>query len=345
MHADKPVFELKDIRRHFAQTAAIDGISLTVQHGEILGIIGRSGAGKSTLIRCLNGLEKIDSGEILFGGQSVSHLNEGDWRAVRRHIGIIFQHFNLLSSRNIIDNVALPLKLMGLSKKQRQSRAMELLELVGIADKAFSYPARLSGGQKQRVGIARALTSNPSVLLCDEATSALDPETTRSILELLEKINRQMNITILLITHEMDVIRSIAERVIVLDHGKIVEQGLVKDIFARPQNATTQSLLQVITPSLPAAIAAKLDPAVGTQGIVALHISGAQARTPFLNELAAQTGMAAQIVQGGIDTIQGEAVGKFFLAINAIDRKKFTQAVEWLARHSDKSEVLGFIHD
>lgn len=345
MQANTPVFELKDIRRRFAQTAAIDGVSLAVQRGEILGLIGRSGAGKSTLIRCLNGLETIDSGEILFDGQTISHLSESGWRTLRRHIGIIFQHFNLLSSRNILDNVALPLKLMGAPKKQRHNRAMELLELVGIADKAFSYPARLSGGQKQRVGIARALASNPSVLLCDEATSALDPETTRSILELLEKINRQMNITILLITHEMDVIRNIAQRVIVLDHGKIVEQGPVKDIFARPQTPTTQSLLQVITPSLPVAIAAKLDPVSGTRGIVALHISGAQACTPFLNDLATQTGMAAQIVQGGIDTIQGEAVGKLFLAIDATDRKKFTQAVEWLARHSDKSEVLGFTHD
>jgi len=342
-HSDKPLLELKNIHRHFAQTAAVDGISLTVHQGEILGIIGRSGAGKSTLIRCINGLEHIDSGKIFFEGKNISQLNDNGWRLVRRHIGMIFQHFNLLSSRRIIDNVALPLKLAGEPRQKRYQRSLELLDLVGLADKANHYPAQLSGGQKQRVGIARALAANPSVLLSDEATSALDPETTQSILELLANINRQMGLTIVLITHEMEVIRSVASRLIVLDRGKIVEEGPVKDIFARPQSDTAKSLLQVMIPALPPAIAAKLNPDHGREAIIELHISGAEARKPFLNNLEAETGMVARIVQGGVDTIQGEAVGRFFLAITAVDKKKLEKARVWLARHSDKSEVLGYV--
>lgn len=343
-HRDKsPLLELQNIHRRFAHTAAVDGISLTVHKGEILGIIGRSGAGKSTLIRCINGLEQIDSGTIFFEGQNVSQFNDNGRRRMRRHIGMIFQHFNLLSSRRILDNVALPLKLAGEPKPKRQQRALALLDLVGLADKAASYPAQLSGGQKQRVGIARALAANPSILLSDEATSALDPETTQSILELLANINRQMGLTIVLITHEMEVIRSVAGRLIVLDRGKIVEQGLVKDIFARPRSDTAKSLLQVIIPTLPPAIAAKLDPHHGQDAIVELHISGPEAHKPFLNNLETETGMVARIIHGGVDTIQNEAVGRFFLALAANDKQQLEKACTWLARHSDKSEVLGYV--
>jgi len=341
--SEKPLLELKRICRHFAQTAAVDGISLTVHKGEILGIIGRSGAGKSTLIRCINGLEHIDNGEIFFEGENISRLNDDARRLIRRRIGMIFQHFNLLSSQCIADNVALPLKLAGESKQKRSQRALELLDLVGIADKANYYPAQLSGGQKQRVGIARALAAAPGILLSDEATSALDPETTQSILELLANINRQMGLTIVLITHEMEVIRSIAGRLVVLDRGKIVEEGQVKDIFARPQNDTTKSLLQAIIPALPPAVAARLNPVHGHDAIIELHISGAEARKPFLNDLEAETGMVARIIQGGIDTIQDEAVGHFFLAITAADKQKLDKACAWLARRSDKSEVLGYV--
>jgi len=342
-YSEKPLLELKNISRHFARTPAVNNISLTVHQGEILGIIGRSGAGKSTLIRCINGLEHIDSGKIFFEGKNISQLDDHDWRFIRRRIGMIFQHFNLLSSRRIIDNVALPLKLAGHPKHKRHLRALELLDLVGLADKARHYPAQLSGGQKQRVGIARALADNPSLLLSDEATSALDPETTQSILELLEKINRQMGLTIVLITHEMEVIRAVARRLVVLDKGRIVEEGPVKDIFARPQSETAKSLLQVIIPTLPAAIAARLKPHDGEDAIIELHISGKKARAPFLNNLEAATGMVARIIHGGIDTIQGEAVGRFFLAVAAGDRQKLEQACSWLARHGDKSEVIGYV--
>jgi D-methionine transport system ATP-binding protein len=210
--ATEEVVRLTDVKRRFGTTAALDGISLTVKRGEILGIIGRSGAGKSTLIRCLNGLERADSGEILIEGRDITGLSEQDLQPLRRRIGMIFQHFNLLSAKTVEENVALPLKIEGLAKSERLKRAHELLELVGLADKAKAYPSSLSGGQKQRVGIARALAARPALLLSDEATSALDPETTRSILALLKDINRKLGLTILLITHEMEVVRGIADR-------------------------------------------------------------------------------------------------------------------------------------
>ena len=219
------VVRIVDLKRRFGQTPAVDGVSLTVRKGEILGIIGRSGAGKSTLIRCLNGLERPDSGQIFVEGREITGLSERDLQPLRRRIGMIFQHFNLLSAKSVEDNVALPLKIEGRPKAERLKRAAELLELVGLADKAKAYPASLSGGQKQRVGIARALAARPALLLSDEATSALDPETTRSILALLKDINQKLGLTILLITHEMEVIRTIADRVAVIDAGRIVEEG------------------------------------------------------------------------------------------------------------------------
>lgn len=246
-----PIVEMKDVRRMFGETAAINGVSLSVARGEILGIIGRSGAGKSTLIRCVNGLEKPDTGSIHIEGREITSLDEDALRPVRRRIGMVFQHFNLLSAKTAAQNIALPLKIAGMPKAERIKRVAELLELVGLSDKASHYPAQLSGGQKQRVGIARALAAEPAVLLSDEATSALDPETTQSILALLKDINAKLGLTILLITHEMDVIRRIADRVIVLDHGLIAEEGPVWKVFANPQSPVTQSMLQVLTPELP----------------------------------------------------------------------------------------------
>jgi len=301
--------------------AAVDDVSMQVRRGEILGIIGRSGAGKSTLIRCINGLERIDSGEILFDGMPVGEGQGQNWRQVQRKIGMIFQHFNLLSSRKILDNVALPLKLGSMPKSQRRSRALEMLDLVGLADYANHYPAQLSGGQKQRVGIARALAASPALLLSDEATSALDPETTSSILELLEKINRQMHLTIMLITHEMDVIRKLSNRVIVLDKGRIVEEGAVRDVIINPQSATARSLLATLTPQLPVHLADKLQPKPETgrafEVIVELHLNGEQACQPFLHQLYEEAGLVARLIQGGVEHVQGRtcaggSIGAFF---------------------------------
>ena len=242
------MLRLSGVTKKFGAYAAIEDISLDVRRGEILGVIGRSGAGKSTLIRCINGLEKPDAGsiEVLDNDEvlrDIVPLDESELQKVRRRIGMIFQHFNLLSAKTVADNVALPLKIAGKSRTERKGRVEELLRLVGLDAKADAYPAQLSGGQKQRVGIARALAAAPALLLSDEATSALDPETTTAILNLLKDINRRLGLTILLITHEMSVIRAVTDRVIVLDHGRIVEQGPTERVFAAPEADLTRRLL------------------------------------------------------------------------------------------------------
>jgi len=333
---------MKDVRRMFGETAAINGVSLSVARGEILGIIGRSGAGKSTLIRCVNGLEKPDAGSILIEGREITGLGEDALRPVRRRIGMVFQHFNLLSAKTVAENIALPLKIAGKPKAERARRVAELLELVGLSDKATHYPAQLSGGQKQRVGIARALAAEPAVLLSDEATSALDPETTQSILALLKDINTKLGLTILLITHEMEVIRRIADRVIVLDHGTIAEEGPVWKVFANPQSPVTQSMLQALTPELPVVWRDRLQNS-GNLAVLKVKLSGAAAKGAFFSDIAAATQIAPQLIHGGMDTIQGEPVGTLFIGLPAGDQAKLDAAITYLDTHADATEVLGYV--
>ncbi|UTO28026.1 methionine ABC transporter ATP-binding protein [Bartonella harrusi] len=343
---EKPaLISLKNISRCYSKTAgfpAIDNLFLDIHAGEILGIIGRSGAGKSTLIRCLNGLEKIDTGDILFEGTNISNLTETQWAPYRQRIGMIFQHFNLLSSQNILDNIALPLKLKGINKKQRHKRALELIELVGLCGKEYCYPVELSGGQKQRVGIARSLAANPKILLSDEATSALDPETTQSILELLADINNRLNLTIVLITHEMEVVRTIAHRVIVLNQGRIVEEGRVKDIFTSPQEETTIAMLKLVTPQLPEKFAKNLKP-IGQEAVIEINIAGEIAQQPFLHLLEDAIGLRARILHGGIDTVQGETIGRLFLGLPSQNKEALENAVKWLSEKGRYCEVLGYV--
>lgn len=343
--AGDEVVKLSNVMRMFGQTPAVNNISLSVKRGEILGIIGRSGAGKSTLIRCLNGLERPDSGSIIIEGQEITGLSENRLQPVRRRIGMIFQHFNLMSAKTVSQNIALPLKIAGIAKTERKKIVGELLELVGLSDRAQHYPAQLSGGQKQRVGIARALAAKPTLLLSDEATSALDPETTQAILALLKDINQKLGLTVLLITHEMEVIRNIADRVIVLDHGKIAEEGPVWEVFARPQAETTKNLLKMLTPELPASVAAMLtrEPQNNSEAILRLRISGAAARRPIINEIAAASGLSARLVHGGIDTIQGEPVGTLFLGLPAHDHAALQKAVDFLNTICDETEVAGYV--
>ncbi|WP_175869025.1 methionine ABC transporter ATP-binding protein [Bartonella gabonensis] len=339
------LISLKNVSRCFNKTAgipAVDNLSLEIHTGEILGIIGRSGAGKSTLIRCLNGLEKIDTGSLFFEGINISNLSETEWAPYRQRIGMIFQHFNLLSSQKVIDNIALPLKLTGINKKQRHKRALELIELVGLCGKEYCYPAELSGGQKQRVGIARALAANPKILLSDEATSALDPETTQSILELLADINNRLNLTVVLITHEMEVVRTIAHRVVVLNQGRIVEEGRVKDIFTSPQEETTIAMLKLVTPQLPEKYAKNIKP-IGQEAVIEMNIAGEIAQQPFLHLLEDESGLRARILHGGIDTVQGETIGRLFLALPAQDQEAFKKAVQWLTEKGQYCEVLGYV--
>lgn len=244
----QPILSLQDVTKVYGrgakQVQALQGVSLDVYKGEIFGIIGLSGAGKSTLIRCINLLERPQEGRVLIEGVDVTHFKGRALRSVRRSIGMVFQHFNLLTNRTAAGNVMFPMEIVGVSKAERKARAEELLAFVGLSDKADRYPSELSGGEKQRVGIARALATEPRILLCDEATSALDPETTVSILNLLRDINRRLGLTIVMVTHQMHVVRSVCHRVAVLDHGSVAEVGPVADLFANPQATTTRRLVQ-----------------------------------------------------------------------------------------------------
>ncbi len=336
------IIRLVDVRRRFGTTPALDGVSLTARRGEIVGIIGRSGAGKSTLIRCLNGLERADSGEIHIEGRDIAGLSEKELQPLRRRIGMVFQHFNLLSAKTVEENIALPLKIEGVAKAERLQRARDLLELVGLADKAKAYPAALSGGQKQRVGIARALAARPALLLSDEATSALDPETTRSILALLKDINRKLGLTILLITHEMEVVRSIADRVAVIDAGRIVEEGSVWTVFANPETDITASLLGGIRPQLPEHIAARLSPTAGVEAILSVDLAGPAAQGALFTELSAALPRSFRLVHGGIDHIQNQPVARFFIAVPTRDAALPAQVSDFLKARSARVEVLGY---
>jgi D-methionine transport system ATP-binding protein len=327
-----------------APVTALEDLSLDVQPGRVVGVIGRSGAGKSTLIRLVNGLETASSGRIVVDGREISGLPEAGLREARRSIGMIFQHFNLLSSRTAAQNVALPLELAGVERGRARARVAELLELVGLSDKAGRYPAELSGGQKQRVGIARALATNPKVLLSDEATSALDPETTRQILDLLGRINRELGLTILLITHEMAVIRAVAHEVAVLERGRVVERGPVFDVFSQPRHPLTRSFLSGEPGfALPPAVAARLvpEPVEGGQTVVRVVFRGAHATEPVLARLARDEAIEANILAGTVDEIAGRPFGVLLVAIPS--GAETSQALGFLARLDLATEVLGHV--
>ena len=294
---------------------ALRGIDLHITPGEVFGIIGRSGAGKSSLVRVINLLNRPTRGEVIVAGRDLTRLSDADLRAARRDIGMVFQHFNLLSSRTVFDNAALPLELAGMDKAAIRQRVGPLLELVGLSALADRYPAQISGGQKQRVGIARALASHPKVLLSDEATSALDPETTRSILDLLRQVNQEMGLTVVLITHQMQVIKQIADRVAVIDAGRIAEQGRVLEVFTRPQQAITKSLIDEIVPQeLPASVLAhvpKLSAQLqgGAGQLLRLSYAGESAYQPILSHMVREFGVDMSILHGQVDEIQNQTFG------------------------------------
>ncbi|RRD56170.1 methionine ABC transporter ATP-binding protein [Comamonadaceae bacterium OH2545_COT-014] len=311
---------------------ALHGVDLHIQPGEVFGIIGRSGAGKSSLVRCINLLNRPTQGRVTVAGTDLMALDAAGLRAARRDIGMVFQHFNLLSSRTVYDNVALPLELAGMGRDAIRQRVAPLLELVGLAALADRYPAQISGGQKQRVGIARALASQPKVLLSDEATSALDPETTRAILALLQKINRELGLTIVLITHQMQVIKQIAHRVAVMEAGHVVEQGTVLEVFTRPREAITRSLIDEVMPqSLPASMRAHMAqlqaslPAGHAGRLLRLVYAGERAEQPVLSRLIRAHGVDVSILHGQMDEIQGQTFGA--LAVYASGPAGAVQAV------------------
>ncbi|MGY2231720.1 ATP-binding cassette domain-containing protein [Pseudomonas tolaasii] len=324
---------------------ALQGIDLAIRRGEVFGIIGRSGAGKSSLIRTINRLEQPSSGRVLIDQVDIGDFDEDRLVALRRRIGMIFQHFNLMLAKTVWQNVELPLKVAGVPKLQREQKVRELLELVGLQDKHKAYPAQLSGGQKQRVGIARSLVHDPEILLCDEATSALDPETTQSILGLLREINKRLGLTIVLITHEMAVIREICDRVVVLEHGRIVEQGPVWQVFGNPQHEVSQTLLAPLQQGLPEELQSRLQalPASAEAAtVLRLQFTGSHTDEPDLAALFSALGGRVRLLQGGVERIQGHALGQLLLAVNGSPHDA-EDLCKRAARWAHTVEVLGYV--
>ncbi|PQZ73775.1 MULTISPECIES: methionine ABC transporter ATP-binding protein [unclassified Brevundimonas] len=311
------MIRLEGVTRRYRSAAgertALDGVDLSIGRGEVFGVVGRSGAGKSTLIRAINRLETPDAGRIFVDDQEITALKPAELRAARRRIGMIFQHFNLLNAKTIEDNVAFPLRLEGRPEAEVKARTAQLLEQLGLAEHARKHPAQLSGGQKQRVGIARALACGPSVLLCDEATSALDPETTEDILTLLDGLNRDLGLTIVLITHQMEVVRRVCDRVAVLKDGKIVEQGATADVFLRPQHPVTRAMLAEGEEAFDASVVP-----VGAR-LARLTFRGASTYEPELSRVARSVGVDYSILSGRISRIRGEPYGQLVVAFTGGD--------------------------
>ena len=325
------VFKTKD-----REVTAVDDVTLTVKPGEILGVIGYSGAGKSTLVRLINGLDMPTSGELLLDGTDIVGMPERKLREIRRNVGMIFQQFNLFSSRTAAGNIEYPLKLAGVDKKERERRVAELLDFVGLGERGENYPEQLSGGQKQRVGIARALATNPSLLLADEATSALDPETTQEVLSVLRRVNEELGITIVVITHEMDVIRAIADKVAVMEDGKVVEYGSVYDVFANPQTAVAQRFAATSLRNRP--------DEVETRELLAkpgrLFTVDLTEDSGFFGaaEQARERGVAVEPVHAGITTLQERSFGKMTVRLNG-DNNAIDEFLATLQRTTEIEEI------
>ena len=325
---------------------ALDNVSLHVPKGQICGVIGASGAGKRTLIRCVNLLERPTHGAVVIDDVDLTQLSDAELVKTRRQIGMIFQHFNLLTSRTVFENVALPLELENKSKAEIQEKTTALLALVGLSDKHNVYPANLSGGQKQRVAIARALASDPKVLLCDEATSALDPATTQSILKLLKEINRTLGITILLITHEMEVVKRICDQVAVIDKGRLIEQGTVSEIFSNPKTELAQEFISsTFHITLPEEYLENLSDTpkhAKSYPIIKFEFTGRSVDAPLLSQASKKFGVELSILTSQIDYAGGVKFG-FTIAEVEGDEDAITQAKVYLMENNVRVEVLGYV--
>ena len=332
----EPIIEMKHLSKTFGdgsnQVAALKNVSIAVRKGEIFGIIGLSGAGKSTLVRCINLLERPDEGEVLFHGRNLMTMSEKELRQQRKKITMIFQHFNLLDQRTSLENICFPLELVGTPKKQARKRAMELLETVGLPDKADAYPVQLSGGQKQRIAIARALATNPEVLLCDEATSALDPKTTRETLRLLQQINKDLGVTVIIITHDMKVIEEICGRVAILNHGVVAEIGRVEDVFSNPKTEAGRRL--VYPDGLPFEL--------HEGSVIRVAFNGGTAYQPLIASLAIDCGVKVNILGADTRNIDGKAFGTMLLGLPD-DEAEATKALAYI--HSQKDITVEEVHD
>lgn len=342
------MIELKHINKSYdGHITALSDVNLTIQDGEIFGIIGQSGAGKSTLVRCINMLEPPTSGEVIINGKDMTKLSNKELREERKHIGMIFQHFNLLSSRTVYKNVAFPLELANVPKAEQEKKIMDILDLVGLTEYRDKYPAQLSGGQKQRVGIARAIVTNPPVLLSDEATSALDPETVKSILQLLKDINRKLHITIIMITHQMEVIKQIADRVAVIEKGKIIEESSVVDLFTNPKTETSKKFIgSVISNEIPDALKhmnitrERLHP----EDSLAIRLSfrGDVTDEPIVANLIRKYDLDVSILYGNIDYIHGVPFGKLIVTVDG-HSENIEAALSHLNTLPIESEVIGYV--
>ncbi|MGM0902711.1 MAG: methionine ABC transporter ATP-binding protein [Bacillota bacterium] len=319
---------------------AVDNVNIDINEGEIFGVIGYSGAGKSTLIRMLNGLEIPTDGSIKVAGREISHIKGAKLRKARQEISMIFQHFNLLWSRTVTDNIAFPLEIAGVPKKKRMQRVKELISLVGLDGRENAYPSQLSGGQKQRVGIARALANNPKVLLCDEATSALDPQTTDSILELLVDINKRLGLTIVLITHEMHVIRKICHRVAVMEGGNIVETGPVLQVFKNPKQQITKRFVQQVTePEETKDTIEHLLSRYPHGQVIQLTFVGEGAEQPLITNLIRQFPITVNILQGKISQTQNGSYGTLFIHLDG-EEEDLQKALSYISSQGVGMEVI-----
>lgn len=335
---------LKNINKHYGEHHVLKNIDLSIKEGEIFGIIGKSGAGKSTLLRCLNLLERPDSGTIFINNASLTELTPAALRHARHHIGIIFQHFNLLRAKSVYDNIALPLRIQHMPESKIKARVLELLNLVELSDKIHAKPDDLSGGQKQRVAIARALSSSPQVLLCDEATSALDPETTTSILNLLKKINALYNITIVLITHEMDVIKQLAHRVALMEHGKIIDVIAMDDLFSQPTSPIKQLLCTHLSPELPNCLLENITQTSNNSPLLRLFFQGETVTGPIISQISRELNLDINILLANVERLNHVTCGVLIVEIHAHD-DNLDVFFERCNTLNITTEILGYVTD
>lgn len=338
------MIQFKNISKHYQQKGqhitALDQINLDIPAGCIYGLIGYSGAGKSTLIRLINLLERPNSGQVMVNNVDFTALSAHELRQQRSNIGMIFQHFNLLMSKTVAENIELPLKLLGIAKAERKSRVEELLEFIGLSHKKNAFPDELSGGQKQRVGIARALANHPKILLCDEATSALDPQTTQSVLDLLKKINKEQGITIVMVTHEMDVIEKVCDYVAVMEHGKVIESGRTLALFSQPQHPTTKTFIQtVLQQQLPLNILKNLDNQ-NQNSIYSLQFLGTSAQETVVQAAIKKFDISLNILFANMTEIDGSVIGQMFIQLLG-DPTVIQQTVAFFEQHGVKVEQPG----
>lgn len=341
------MIQLEHISKSFVTASgtvhAVQDVNLQIGEGEIFGIIGFSGAGKSTLVRCINLLERPTEGRVIVDGEDLTAMDLKKLREVRKKIGMIFQHFNLMRSRTVFQNIAFPLKKSGLPKAEKEKKIESLLELVGLSDKKDAYPSQLSGGQKQRVAIARALANDPKVLLCDEATSALDPQTTQSILKLLKQVNETLGITIVLITHEMAVVKDICDRVAIMEQGRVVEEGDTVSVFSHPKEAMTKDFIDTASNlgkihDLIAEGHSLTEIQPGEQ-MVLLTYSGSNAGQPLISALAEKFSVSANIIYGNIDYLKGKPLGKLVVTLSG-EKEAMDQAIDYIRSLGVEMEVM-----